>query len=91
MTKDQYNELLDIIEESVQKKLKEAMILKLCDGKLEALGADIISKICEVILAEANKALQKNSPDEDDEGEEDISDILTALEALKNRSKRGDR
>lgn len=85
MTKDQYNELLDIIEESVQKKLKEAMILKLCEGKLEALGADIISKLCEVILAEANKALQKNSPDEDDEGEEDISDILTALEALKKQ------
>lgn len=85
MTKDQYNELLDIIEESVQKKLKEAMILKLCEGKLEALGAEIISKICEVIFAEANKALQNNSPDEDDEGEEDISDILAALENLKKQ------
>lgn len=85
MTKDQYNELLDIIEESVQKKLKAAMISKLCEGKLEALGADIISKLCEVIIAEVDKELQNNSPDEDDEGEEDISDILAALEDLKKQ------
>lgn len=85
MEKDQYNEWLDIIEESVQKKLKEAIISKICEGKLEALGADIISKICEVIFAEVNKELQNNSPDEDDEGEEDISDILAALEALKKQ------
>lgn len=69
MTKDQYNELLDKCEETIQKEIIKAnMMLGLWKGLLEAV----------------TYARENHSPDEDEE-EEDISDILAELEDLKKQ------